>query len=389
MNVLYINYTGNFAEAYKRLYLDNGKENYYGQKYSVDTVVKQARSGKTILVLLLKTNGYKKKLEENLESIGLQEKKSDKEKIKQIIDDFCPDCVILRTPNIKIFRYLRKKKIPTFPVLADSFERTGFIRGRLYNLQLSHELRNHSIKWVANHQINAALSIKNLGVPPKKILAYDWEHNSTPEDWIKKIPENIEFKIINIFYAGMISEEKGVFDLIRSIKYVINAGRKITVRLAGKGDVDFLYKLTKDLKIRDQIKFLGLIEHEKVLEEMNNSDIVVVPSRHSYPEGLPMTIMESLMVHTPVIASDHPMFVGRVGTKGSVEFFHEKDAKELAEKIMITCESIESYQNKCINAPLEWYDICLEFKWADMINKWIEDPQYCDFSKNTIEQYLI
>ena len=32
MKVLYIQYAGDFSEAYTRLFVEHGKENYYGQK---------------------------------------------------------------------------------------------------------------------------------------------------------------------------------------------------------------------------------------------------------------------------------------------------------------------------------------------------------------------
>lgn len=59
MKVMYIQYAGDFSEAYERLYVNGGKENYYGQAYSVGGVVAQARSGYDILVLTTITNGYK------------------------------------------------------------------------------------------------------------------------------------------------------------------------------------------------------------------------------------------------------------------------------------------------------------------------------------------
>jgi glycosyltransferase involved in cell wall biosynthesis len=44
---------------------------------------------------------------------------------------------------------------------------------------------------------------------------------------------------------------------------------------------------------------LGVIAAEPVLDEMRNSDAVVVPSRHDYSEGLPNTIFEALASRSP------------------------------------------------------------------------------------------
>jgi glycosyltransferase involved in cell wall biosynthesis len=388
MNVLHIQYTGDFKESYERLVINHGKENYYGQRYSVNVVVEQARRGLNVLVLVLKSDGYRAQLEPNLESIGLNWGHTDYQHVQKIIDDFSPDRVILRVPDVKILRYLRKKKILVLPNFADSFEYKSILKGRLYRFQLAYELKQESIRWVANHQINAALSIRNLGIRADKILAYDWEHDAKPEDWRKTIPSDLATKPINLFYAGMISEAKGVLDLIEAVKYVRESGRLIQVRLAGRGYDSSFDEFAKKLNIRDCLEFLGLIDHDEILTNMNAADLVVVPSRHSYPEGLPMTIMEALMVHTPVVASDHPMFVGRVGKRGAVQFFHERDALDLAKQIISVCGNLEEYRERCINAPREWHDICLDFKWGDMVNAWIDRPMDCDFSASTIDKLV-
>jgi len=385
MNILYIQYAGDFLEAYTRLYVNGGSENYYGQKYSVDTVVKQARSNADIIeVLVLHTDQYyRTELEKNLTVVGLGKGKTIYSDVFKEIDVFIPERVILRMPDVKILKFLRRKSILTFPIFADSFEISGLIRGRLYRYLLSRELKSSSIQWIANHQINAAISIKKLGIDSKKILPYDWEHSDTPLNWDKNIPDDFETKEIIVFFAGSISKSKGVFDLVSAIQYVHEAKRKIIVKIAGKGEQENLANLAKEQGVRDSVKFLGLIDHSEVLEYMNTADIVVTPSHHSYPEGLPMTIMESLMVHTPVIASDHPMFLGRVGGRGVVEFFQEKNSKDLANKIISLCGDIGEYKKRCNNAPLEWNDLILKLKWGEMINLWLKYSSH-DFIKSSL-----
>ena len=49
---------------------------------------------------------------------------------------------------------------------------------------------------------------------------------------------------------------------------------------------------------------------------MSAHDIVIVPSRHDYPEGLPMTIYEALAMRTPLVVSDHPMIKAGLGNPG-------------------------------------------------------------------------
>lgn len=384
MKLMYIGYGGNFAESYKKLYVLDGKETYYGQKYCVGEKVAQAREGHSVLELILNTINYDVILEKNLRSIGLESCQNGIEHVAKVIDAFAPDRVIINTPEVKILTYLRKKNIETLPVLADSFESKPLYRVKwhLYRWRLSKELKHKHIRWVGNHQIPAAKSLLQLGVPYQKVVAYDWEHSDNPENWEKRIPSNIHNKDICLFYAGSIFKTKGIFDLMKAIPYLIKAGRTVKLTIAGQDKDNALDKLARSLGIESSITKLGLVNNSSVLKHMNEADAVVVPSHHAYPEGLPMTIMESLMTHTPVIASDHPMFVGRVGGRAAVQFFKEKNAKSLAEAILTLCKNSENYKEACVNAPLEWHDLCLDLKWADLVRRWIDDPVGSDFSEH-------
>lgn len=386
MKLMYIQYTGDFAEAYQRLIVEAGEENYYGQIYSVSTVVEQARNGVEVHVLVLNTNGYERQLEGNLSSTGLVGGDRDIEAVRRAIDAFQPDRVVITTPILSILQYLRKTGVPTFPVLADSFEFSAGLKQRIHRLRLARELKSKNIRWVANHQINAAKSLINLGIPENRVLAYDWVHRETPEQWSKEVPKDLETKTIELFYAGSICQSKGVFELVQAVKHLNAMGKAVNLRLAGRGEDDEITQFIQQNSLEEQITFLGPVSHDDVLQNMNAADLVVVPSQHRYPEGLPMTIMESLMVHTPVIASDHPMFVGRVGNRGAVSFFRAEDSKNLAESILESCSNRVDYLQRTLHAPMEWHDLCLNLKWGDMINRWIDDPAGCDFSGETLSQ---
>ena len=228
MKILYVQYAGDFAEAYQRLYINNGKENYYGQKYSVGVVVDQARSGFNILVLTVKSDHYHHaKLEHNLESIGLhKDEKSYVNATKKIITDFAADLIILRTPDTKLLRFIRKKKIPVFPNLADSFEYKpkGLkgIKNSIRTFLLSRELKHKSIRWIANHQLNACKSLMSIGINPKKILPYDWKHNDSPLNWQKTIPSdfsNSQFKtIFLIWLLSVIHKQQKIIPILEQYK---------------------------------------------------------------------------------------------------------------------------------------------------------------------------
>ena len=376
MNIFYIQYAGDLAGDYDRIFNKGGGENYFGQKYTAETMIAQADSGNNVYVFVYQCSDQLCEVRKNLYTAGLQNsKRSWFSELKHQLATHKPDKVILRYPSWRILRLLRKNNIDTLPVFADSFEHIQGLITRLNHFLLSRELCKPSISYIANHQVSASRSLTKLGVKQANILPYDWEHPHSPSDWKASIADDIETKPINIFYAGLIAEEKGVFDLIKAVKKVDNLNREARLKLAGAGDVEQGKSLCQKLGLEKRVKFLGKLSHKDVLQQMNAADVVVVPSRHEYSEGLPMTIMESLLVKTPLILSDHPIFVGRLKEKQYISFFPEKDSQTLAESIVNICATKQGYTEYCDQYDTYWDDLILELKWADAVNYWLKDKK--------------
>ena len=62
---------------------------------------------------------------------------------------------------------------------------------------------------------------------------------------------------------------------------------------------DSLVKLSKELKITDRVKFLGI--RKDIPEILSYADCFILPSRY---EGLPMVLLEAVASHKIIIISD-------------------------------------------------------------------------------------
>jgi glycosyltransferase involved in cell wall biosynthesis len=106
-------------------------------------------------------------------------------------------------------------------------------------------------------------------------------------------------KMHRIFFLGEVSVRKGIKSLIYAVNKMIKEGCNIQLRIAGKGSLrDELERYIINNGLKKQIIFLGKIENS--LEELSNSDLLVVPSIF---DSFPNVILESLHVGTPVIGS--------------------------------------------------------------------------------------
>ena len=130
------------------------------------------------------------------------------------------------------------------------------------------------------------------------------------------------------------------------------------------------------LGIADHVEFLGLIEHEQVVPLMQSSDIVLVPSRPEYPEGFPMSIYEALCSRTPIIASNHPMFLHHLQADTSAVIFQAGDPTHLAANIKRLLSDPVLYQRLSLVSDTTWKNLQIPVKWAELVQRWVFDsPQ--------------
>ncbi len=104
-----------------------------------------------------------------------------------------------------------------------------------------------------------------------------------------------------IGYLGRLTEEKGVFNLARSLTLVKNkADRPMTI-IVGDGALrEDLEAFLKKNGLEDSVSFLGWREHDDLPSILNSLRLLILPS---YTEGLPNAILEAMACGTPVLAT--------------------------------------------------------------------------------------
>lgn len=141
--------------------------------------------------------------------------------------------------------------------------------------------------------------LSNLGFDRSRIFILPNCLNAKTNNTLTNIKEN------NIIYAGRISKEKGVDELISCF---LNSNlTDFNLKLFGDGpDLEFLKKKYKNARI----KFFGEIDNIEILEEIKKSKGVVTATKLF--EGQPTLLCEASMLGVPSIFPD---------TGGISEFF--------------------------------------------------------------------
>jgi len=106
---------------------------------------------------------------------------------------------------------------------------------------------------------------------------------------------------------------------------------------------------------------------------MRDADVVLIPSRHEYPEGLPLTIYEALAARTPIVASDHPMFRGALVHQRSALIFPAGESEALAAAIRRLGADRTLYAQLSANSSAAWEALQLPVTWGELIERWLSD----------------
>jgi len=269
-------------------------------------------------------------LNKNKESVGL---------VSKYIDKFNPDVVYIHNTWFKastgIYKEIKSKNIPIVVKLHNfrfnctkSFmskkhvesgitcNACGYVsNNRIFNKYFANSylksfLVNYYGKKYFKILINSNFKIlvltvfqkeflSNLGFDRNRIFILPNYLNAKTKNKLTNIKEN------NIIYAGRISKEKGVDELISCF---LNSNlTDFNLKLFGDGpDLEFLKKKYKN----SRINFFGEIDNIEILEEIKKSMCVVTATKLF--EGQPTLLCEASMLGVPSIFPD---------TGGISEFF--------------------------------------------------------------------
>jgi glycosyltransferase involved in cell wall biosynthesis len=143
-------------------------------------------------------------------------------------------------------------------------------------------------------------------LPSEKVFVC---HNGVPKDVLspksdieKKINRNS--KPLNLLYLSNLMEEKGILDLLNSLKYMVENGLDFKLKLAGNIEKNLesdIFSLIE--KHKGRTIYLGIIEGEEKRKLLLESDIFILPTY--YPiEGQPISILEAMVNGCAIVTTN-------------------------------------------------------------------------------------
>jgi glycosyltransferase involved in cell wall biosynthesis len=366
-NLTIVQYAGDFREASVR-FAQGGDENYRAQRYTVNYVEGLAKRFSQVTTITWMTNEqYDTVLPSGARAIGAGGGEAIAyDKLIMLLESTRPNLLILRSPFRQLLHWSYRRKIRTMALLADSFVPNS-MKQHLSFYVLKTYLNRGNVDIVANHGMKASATLSSIGVDPRKILPWDYPAFDSP---CGREPKPCSSPDNRICYVGNLSEAKGVFDLIDAIGNIRKTGRNASADIIGTGAVDRVLKLISNLGLDGIVNLVGQVPNPDIISRMRQSDVVVVPSRHSYAEGMPLTIYEALCSRTPLVVSDHPMFLGNVRHEESALVFPSGNASAMAQQITRLLDDKELYARLSNQSIAAWERLQIAVTWDALIDGW-------------------
>lgn len=145
-------------------------------------------------------------------------------------------------------------------------------------------------------------ALRRLGVPAAKVRRIPMGAAAPAPDVAHglELPE-ADFRLL---FAGRLFRGKGLDDLLAALALLDAADRPLLL-VAGTGPEEARFRAAaRELGIGDAVRFLGGLEHRRLLALMAAVDAVVVPTRNTeWVEAQGLVVAEAMLAGTPVIAT--------------------------------------------------------------------------------------
>jgi glycosyltransferase involved in cell wall biosynthesis len=371
MRLMAVQYAGDYLEVHRKLQ-ESGTETYYGHGYVLEELARVGKTfGQAAILCCKSPTRYNTKLPSGLTVAAANaDPFRETHAILRTIREYDPTHLVVLAPMSRIIGWGVATNRRMLCVFADSFN-TGRIRHFLTYGRLGALLNHQNIEWVANHGLNACLSLAKIGVARDKIVPWDYPHVRQPANYLPKSDPGAG--IPTLVFVGALTELKGIGDAIEAVAELKCRDMPVMLKVAGAGDLDRYRALASRLGVESQVDFLGLISNDQVLETMRQASLVIIPSRHRYPEGLPLTIYEALCARTPIVASDHPMFTNRLVHKVSAMIYSAGKPAELATRVQELLGDRVLYEALSVASQAAWERLQIPVKWGELLYRWASD----------------
>ncbi len=219
----------------------------------------------------------------------------------------------------------------------------GSIEGKYYR---NHKIYTDKISYIITPSEFFKDKFISDGIDKKKITVI---HNFVNLDEYDLKTEDEGYAL----YFGRLSSEKGILNLINSFAKLDEG----LLYIAGEGpEEETIKQIIKNNKLEKRVKLLGFLNKEQMTEVTRKCKFVVVPSTCN--ENCPYSILETMAIGKPIIASDRGGIPELVNDNENGFIYQYDDVDELSNKMKQLFEDeklVEKFSKKSKQLAQEKY----------------------------------
>ena len=192
----------------------------------------------------------------------------------------------------------------------------------------------------------------NLGCDIKKITTHRMGIDCSAFQFSKELWGNQQ--TIRLTTIARLTEKKGLYYSIQAVANLLKTNNQIIYQIIGGGSLyNELQNLIKMLDIQDNVKLLGWMDRDKVIEKLNKTNVLIahsVTAHNGDMEGIPMVLMEAMAMGIPVVSTYHSG-IPELIIDGQTGFLvPEKNIKALSKKIESIIQQPANLSQLILNA---------------------------------------
>lgn len=176
----------------------------------------------------------------------------------------------------------------------------------------------------------------------------------------KPLPDKKTNQIPVIIYQGYVNRGRGIDLMLYALQFIDN----VKLCIAGNGDMlEEMKALALKLKVDSKVEFLGRVAKEKLVELTGNADLGISLEEDlglNYRYALPNKLFDYIQSRIPVIVSDLPEMRAIVENFQIGLIVHDRDPKQLANKILEMFNNKTQYLAYRVNLEKAAAELCWE-----------------------------
>ena len=153
--------------------------------------------------------------------------------------------------------------------------------------------------------------------------------------------------VTKVLSIGRLVEKKGLVYAIEAVANARRAGRKLHYTIVGDGELRPIIENTiKEYGIDDIVTLKGWCDHDDVIQLMEQSHILVVPSitaADGDQEGIPNVAKEAMATGLPVLSTWHGGIPELVENGVTGYLVPERDVEALTERLIYFCDEADEW----------------------------------------------